>query len=305
MRTFRVYMTDSQNQLPSSSKEEKHSHFPEDGHAPQPQTSLGSQQDKPQQTDSMEVHKHPHHVMHSKKWPEYLLEFFMLFLAVFLGFVAENIRENIKANNEIHEDMQSIVADLNYDIAYFDSLITRNEYSCRMADSTIRLLNGNRSNTSDIYFVARAVTANFGYFFSNAKTFEQMKTSGLLRHIPKDLLDSIANYYTSVQFLTNQADLVRMKVSGIHEGNSQLFNGAVFENMMQVDYGNFQRGIIAIKKPAGNPPLLTTDPAKINDVTIRYHYFFSTVKFYDKTGLQMSKEAAGLIGLIKKEYRLQ
>ena len=33
-----------------------------------------------QQTENMEVHKHPHHVTHKKKWPEYLLEFFMLFL---------------------------------------------------------------------------------------------------------------------------------------------------------------------------------------------------------------------------------
>src|ERR1700749_1155776 len=44
---------------------------------------------------NMEVHKHPHHVTHKKKWGEYLLEFLMLFLAVFLGFVAENVRENI------------------------------------------------------------------------------------------------------------------------------------------------------------------------------------------------------------------
>jgi len=46
-----------------------------------------------QETENMEVHKHPHHVAHKKKWGEYLLEFFMLFLAVFLGFVAENVRE--------------------------------------------------------------------------------------------------------------------------------------------------------------------------------------------------------------------
>ena len=41
------------------------------------------------QTETMEVHKHPHHVTHKKKWSEYLLEFLMLFLAVFLGFLAE------------------------------------------------------------------------------------------------------------------------------------------------------------------------------------------------------------------------
>ncbi len=49
---------------------------------------------QPQETENMEVHKHPHHVTHKKKWTEYLLEFFMLFLAVFLGFLAENIRED-------------------------------------------------------------------------------------------------------------------------------------------------------------------------------------------------------------------
>jgi hypothetical protein len=47
------------------------------------------------QTAEMEVHKHPHHVMHKKKWNEYLLEFFMIFFAVFLGFLAENRREHI------------------------------------------------------------------------------------------------------------------------------------------------------------------------------------------------------------------
>jgi len=32
----------------------------------------------------MEVHKHPHHVMHKKNWKEYVLEFFMIFFAVTL-----------------------------------------------------------------------------------------------------------------------------------------------------------------------------------------------------------------------------
>jgi len=28
-----------------------------------------------QETENMEVHKHPHHLTHKKKWGEYLLEF--------------------------------------------------------------------------------------------------------------------------------------------------------------------------------------------------------------------------------------
>src|SRR5205807_8613957 len=46
------------------------------------------------QSKVMEVHKHPHHVTHKKKWLEYILEFLMIFLAVFLGFIAENFRED-------------------------------------------------------------------------------------------------------------------------------------------------------------------------------------------------------------------
>src|SRR4051812_33587545 len=57
---------------------------------------------------NMEVHKHPHHVTHKKKWTEYLLEFFMLFLAVFLGFIAENIRET----NVEHEREKEYAAEL-------------------------------------------------------------------------------------------------------------------------------------------------------------------------------------------------
>ena len=63
----------------------------------------------------MEVHKHPHHVMHKKKWLEYLLEFTMLFMAVFLGFLAENVREHQIIEHKTHLNLQSIILDLKKD----------------------------------------------------------------------------------------------------------------------------------------------------------------------------------------------
>ncbi len=251
----------------------------------------------------MEVHKHPHHVTHKKKWGEYFLEFLMIFFAVFLGFVAENLREGIKDKEGIHSDMKSLVADLRSDVVYSDSLIIRNEYSCLMTDSLINMLGNHPSNTADIYYLARTITANFGYFYSNAKTFEQMKASGNLKLIkPRSLLDSIANYYASFQWFSNQATLLLAKIDAIHQGNGKLFSTFIFQKMMQIDYGDFQRGIIAIKKPEGNPAFLTTDPNVINDVALRYHYYFSTMKFYDKTGMQLLTHARRLVDLIEKEY---
>jgi hypothetical protein len=79
------------------------------------------------QTDSMEVHKHPHHVMHKKKWSKYLLEFFMLFLAVFLGFIAENIREHQVEREHARELAGNYYEELKGDsTAIFTTLENRN-----------------------------------------------------------------------------------------------------------------------------------------------------------------------------------
>ena len=75
----------------------------------------------------MEVHKHPHHVTHKKKWTEYLLEFFMLFLAVFLGFVAENFREHNEEKNREREFARSI-----YKEFYNDSIVAATKISLRL-----------------------------------------------------------------------------------------------------------------------------------------------------------------------------
>lgn len=76
-----------------------------------------------------------------------------------------------------------------------------------------------------------------------------MKSSGALKLIvPRSLLDSIAGYYASFQWLANQTELMRTKIDVIHQGNSKLFNTFVFQKMMHIDYDNFQRGVIVVKK---------------------------------------------------------
>src|SRR5436190_6777394 len=75
----------------------------------------------------MEVHKHPHHVAHKKKWSEYLLEFFMLFLAVFLGFIAENAREHYVEKQRAKEYIESFYEDLKTDTARIVSFIDFDE----------------------------------------------------------------------------------------------------------------------------------------------------------------------------------
>ena len=101
-----------------------------------------------QETENMEVHKHPHHVTHKKKWGEYLLEFLMLFLAVFLGFIAENIRETSVERHREKEYMRLMVEDLEKDTANINTMVAGNRILIMGLDSLLDLLSGPQQDKS-------------------------------------------------------------------------------------------------------------------------------------------------------------
>jgi len=229
----------------------------------------------------------------------------MLFLAVSLGFYAENLREGLLHKKELKTHINSLVTDLQTDIALFDSVADRNTFSTEMADSLVELLHSDFTNTPEIYLTARTVTANNGYGYTNSKSFDQMKSSGLLRYIkPKTLLDSIGTYYATFQWLGNQTELMRLKLNEIHESNALLFDSYVFQQMMNVRLTSFGGGRTIIGKPSGRPALLSDNIKDINTVSLSYHYYSTTTKFYKRSLLDLKDRANRLIGLIKKEYRI-
>ena len=265
------------------------------------------------QTEDMEVHHHAHDPAaphHKKNWKAYFWEFLMLFLAVSLGAYVENLRESMLHKEEAKTHINSLVADLQADISLFDSVTNRNSYGALMADSLVELLHSDITNTSEIYFAARTVTANLGYYYSNSKSFDQLKTAGLLRYIKdKDLLDSIGNYYASFQWLTNQIDLLRLKMDEIHKGNTRLFDSYVFQQMMMnlkiIANGSLGGQRTTISKPLVKPSLLSADVKDINTVSLNYHYYSTTIKFYIRNAIALQNRAKRLIEMIKTEYSLK
>ena len=256
----------------------------------------------------MEVHHHSH--TSRKKWTHYFWEFLMLFLAVSLGFYAENTRESILHKKEVKTQLNSMVADLQSDINLFDSVTDRNGYSAQIADSLIELLHSDITNTTDIYFTARTVTANVGYYYTNSKSFDQLKAAGLLRYIKnKGLLDSIGNYYASFQWLANQIDLLRLKLDEIHKGNTRLFDSYVFQQMLtgiKITGASSVGGQRSnISKPLVKPFLLSADAGDINTISLNYHYYSGTIKFYIRNAIAIQTRAKRLIEIIKNEYGIE
>src|SRR5436190_18090490 len=102
----------------------------------------------------MEVHNHPHHLTHKKKWSEYLLEFLMLFLAVFLGFLAENMREHRIEKEREKQYIESLIADLKSDQEVLSKHIVHATSGLLMMDSMLAILNNPSQiagNTGQLY----------------------------------------------------------------------------------------------------------------------------------------------------------
>ena len=139
-----------------------------------------------QHEENMEVHKHPHHVTHKKKWGEYLLEFLMLFLAVFLGFVAENIREN----NVDHDREKQFAQEL-YNEFFADSIAFNKKLTARIDKEKncdylyMYIKDSSLSNLPKEFYPAYTKI----FYLINSYTFEpkdgvlnQLKSTGSLRY---------------------------------------------------------------------------------------------------------------------------
>jgi hypothetical protein len=178
--------------------------------------------DPNQESENMEVHKHPHHVLHKKKWPEYLLEFFMLFLAVFLGFLVENQREHIVENQREKEFARRLLSDLRQDSTFFEIRIKLLEERQKAHSRFLKIMTNPVLATDSAVmrgFVALLTGTNNDY---TTATYNQMKTSGSLRYIDNDTLTtSLQKYY----------DVLLARASHDSEGADRFFTDYIISYM--------------------------------------------------------------------------
>lgn len=252
------------------------------------------------QTEEMEVHKHPHHVTHKKKWGEYLLEFLMLFVAVFLGFLAENQREHMVEHQREEKFIQSLSSDLESDINRLQTIIQLRNERARLLDSFSILLNSREAlrQSNDLYYYNSFATRGVAFRFTPVDgTMQQLKNGGNLRLIRKSVIsDSIISYDVSVRAFmwgTNDEEEIMRTYRNIAEG---VFDGVVLNNMRDED---------------NNVNRISYIPAiRLNDDTkYRLNYRIHMLTVFNKT---MRKEAKKLLGqgqqlndLLKKQYHLE
>jgi hypothetical protein len=239
--------------------------------------------------ENMEVHKHPHHVTHKKKWGEYLLEFLMLFLAVFLGFLAENLREQNVEHHREKEYVQSLVEDLKSDTLQANEILVKlNERSIGI-DSVIAALSSSEiiENSNNAY---RLWSRNMGFadFITNDRTIQQLKNSGALRLIRNKVVsDGIMKYDQVLRDFYSQSAVMN-GVLGDQHIYSQLFD---FRNLDK--YTN-----IAIPLPEQGRKMLNEAYANRKVWQYALSGLISRLKV-------VNEEGKAFLLIIQKEYELQ
>ncbi len=252
------------------------------------------------QTPDMEVHKHPHHITHKKKWGEYLLEFLMLFLAVFLGFLAENIREHKVEKEREKQYIESLVADLKSDQEILSKHVVHVTASLSMMDSMINILNAPlqiAGNTGKLYFLAR-LAPRLNPFTINNRTFEQLKNSGNFRLIKNiNISNKIMAYYENFPLIQLLESINETEFTEYKKIASKIFDPAV---LLKMEGKNDE-----IKRINENPVLRSTDIELLQELSVFAVYMHGTRKGVLANDEAAKIEGAELIEYLQKEYHLE
>ena len=247
----------------------------------------------------MEVHAHSH--TPRKKWTHYFWEFFMLFLAVTLGFFVENQREHLVEHRREKQYMRSMVEDLKSDTADLNRMIQRRTKRIKDLDSLSFLLNepGNTAYLSDLYYFSRLCrrTATIR-FINNDRTIQQLKSSGSLRLIRKQIVsDSITLYNSRVRRLEKIEEAEHEYIRDMIPYSYKIFDGRIYDKMLdETD---------RVYRPPGNPALLQYTKEDMNAFISALHSIKSSNIAYRNFSKDLYNNAVSLLKTIEEEYHLK
>lgn len=254
-----------------------------------------------QETENMEVHKHPQHVTHKKKWTEYLLEFFMIFFAVTLGFIAENIREHQVEKKVEKEFIYSLLDDLKADTAAFNDNARFWSIRLKGIDSLRSYIQpGIKSNAIDRMYYWVEQMFDFTDFKYHEATIQQLRNTGNFRLIEKKIIvDSLLTYDASIKsYYFNVETTARGQYLFLRHMQTQLFNSIYFKRFSSVPIDSL---------PVGSRKLLTGENKP--ETTFEYFNELYNYKFLGEIQVandeRFRNQATKLIQLVQKEYDLQ
>jgi hypothetical protein len=246
----------------------------------------------------MEVHHHAH--TERKKWTHYFWEFLMLFLAVTLGFFVENQREHLIEHKREKQYILTLIEDLKSDTAQLAASIEGRREKELMIDSLVLILNSqdfSKQGANIYYWVYNVLRPS--RFFPNDRTIQQLKNAGnmrLIRNMP--VSDSIMAYDRQTKQLLEiigEENDIRIQ---FREFIKKILDGNTLFYITDKEKGIYHR-------PPGNPHLVKTDKATINELMVTLHTTQHVMRVGRRNQEWLKETAKEHILLLRKEYGLK
>lgn len=264
-----------------------------------------TQNSKPE-TETMEVQKHPHHVMHKKKWNEYLLEFFMLFLAVFLGFVAENFRENQVEKERGRKYVESFYEDLKTDTArmpFYMDFDSAKLVALENLNSCFDTVSKNRKATSCLLDLIKISALNRPFKITE-RTLNQLSNAGGFRLLQNNDADSITAYQNVFNnFQDFQVTVFQQAQDKVRSTFDLLIN---FSANMQMFKPKGRRIDISFdNKDVTHPLLFSNDSAFLNTYFNEMLLYYRVTYNHKERLAELKEYQVRLINYFKVKYHFE
>jgi hypothetical protein len=227
----------------------------------------------------------------------------MLFLAVFAGFIAENLREHYVEKKREKLYIGSLVDDLKDDTTNIHRVTRLSLKIVHRQDTLIDLLNdlkdtSNLTRKAYYYYFLSAVA--FLEVKFNERTINQLLNAGNMRLIEKrGISDSIMAYNLTVKEVQQQAEAYDQYFKKTLDLSISIFDFTIARADMDSNYK------VQPKVQERDLKLLTADQTTFKKYAIQLSLLRGIVIEYISNLMQAKQEAASLIALLKKEYRLR
>ena len=261
--------------------------------------------DNDSKSSGMEVHKHPHHVTHKKKWNEYVLEFLMLFLAVFLGFLAENFREHQVEKERAKQYLESFYEDLKADTARISIYINFDEEKMQALENLSNCYDSftkDFRNTDCMLEIIKHSAINRP-FIRTDRTLQQLANAGGFRLLKEEDADSISSYdevYNN--FKDFQTTIYQDAQNNVRNTLNSIGNFKANVQMFRPKRGE-RISVISFKKEDVTEPILfSTDKTELNKYFNGLQLYYRVTYNHIKMMMELKNKQMRLLEYFKSKY---
>jgi len=233
------------------------------------------------------------------KFSKYLLyaigEIILVVIGILIALGLNNWKENKATANIEYGYMQNLKEDLNIDIELYNGYLEKNAEIFKFIDLMVfQLSQDNFQSTSDeSAFNSRIMTTKWNRVRPVERTFEQMKSSGQLKIISKQIVsDNISDYYNSIFELETYNEALLVWLENYIKLMGKVYNGQVLLEILKTKN----------KVSTENSAIITEDRETINELITSAQYIYGAISLSEKLVINRKEKAKNLIQEIDKNY---